>query len=482
MKKLLILITIIYLHSFTIHAQFSEDALRFSQQENILGARALGMGSAYIGVADDFSATHYNPAGLAQMRRLEIAGGLSINNYTNAVNFLGQKTTADKSSTSLNNFGVVFPFPTVQGSLVFAISYNRIADFAKTRSFNGFNEQSSIIPTLIDGNDTYDIPFNIYLVNKYNDGTVFTPIQNNVQQSGEVQESGGKNALAFSGAIDVAENISFGITLNAISGNYQYIRNYKEEDTKNIYQFSQPITNTDSAVYKFDKFYYDSKIEDELSGASFIFGLMYRMEMARFGFTIKTSGIAIKETYSDAGESVFDDNNIPSTVKKKYSYEAKNSYGVNGPWTFGFGGSVFPIPNLLLAGDIEYTDWTQMAWTSNDDLVKENSALSKKFRSVINYRFGIEYEISQISNPIRIRVGYMKNPSAFKNDPNDFDYTAFTGGVGILLQDNLLLDVAGVFGSTKTYHNNYTSLIKDVSRTDETISTRNIYCTISYRF
>lgn len=36
-----------------------------------MGARALGMGGAHVGVADDASATYWNPAGLAQMRKWE---------------------------------------------------------------------------------------------------------------------------------------------------------------------------------------------------------------------------------------------------------------------------------------------------------------------------------------------------------------------------------------------------------------------------
>src|SRR2546426_1146517 len=37
------------------------------------GARGLGMGGAFIGVADDGTAASFNPAGLAQLRRTELA-------------------------------------------------------------------------------------------------------------------------------------------------------------------------------------------------------------------------------------------------------------------------------------------------------------------------------------------------------------------------------------------------------------------------
>src|SRR5881396_2478221 len=37
------------------------------------GARGLGMGGAFIAVADDGTAASFNPAGLAQLRRTELA-------------------------------------------------------------------------------------------------------------------------------------------------------------------------------------------------------------------------------------------------------------------------------------------------------------------------------------------------------------------------------------------------------------------------
>ena len=57
-------------------AQSVGDALRFSSVGFGVGSRAQSMGGAYIGVADDYSASFWNPAGLAQMRRLEFTGGI----------------------------------------------------------------------------------------------------------------------------------------------------------------------------------------------------------------------------------------------------------------------------------------------------------------------------------------------------------------------------------------------------------------------
>jgi len=92
------------------------------------------MGGAYIGVADDYSASFWNPAGLAQMRRLEFTGGIINTNYSNNATFFGNSSTATNSSTALDNLGFVFPVPTSRGSLVFAAGYNRVNTFTSALS------------------------------------------------------------------------------------------------------------------------------------------------------------------------------------------------------------------------------------------------------------------------------------------------------------------------------------------------------------
>ena len=55
------------------------------------GARALGMGGAFVGVADDASATYWNPAGLAWTNGWELTGmytaGMNVDRSYNYVAF-----------------------------------------------------------------------------------------------------------------------------------------------------------------------------------------------------------------------------------------------------------------------------------------------------------------------------------------------------------------------------------------------------------
>jgi long-subunit fatty acid transport protein len=209
-----------------------------------------------------------------------------------------------------------------------------------------------------------------------------------------------------------------------------------------------------------------------------MFGFMYRYEdIARFGLTIKTpTSMTVHETYANSGQSAFDD-----TTGYYYGYNANNDYGLTTPWVFGFGASYSPFEGLLLSGQLEYTDWTQLQWTDNSALESENISLDQELRSTLNYAVGGEFEIPRTD--FRVRAGYSFKPSAYVGDPSSFGQTTITAGAGVLLQDNVMVDVAAMFGSFKTYHNNYVDpTITDPSRTDESISTTNIDLTISYRF
>lgn len=466
-----LLLSLIFL-PFRAYTQYADDALRFSSNGFGVGARAVSMGGAYIGVADDYTAVFWNPAGLAQMRRLEFTGGIVNSNYRNDASFLGATTNGKNSGTALDNLGFVFPYPTVRGSLVFAVGYNRVTDFTSALSFNGFNDKSSIIQSLDTTFDKYDLPFQTYLRNSNG----YTPIQKNVNQEGEIREDGSIGNWTFSGAIDVEKDLSFGLSINIINGTYNYVRNYVEEDTRDKYN-DKSNPSLDSLYLQFKKFYYDNTITSELSGINAMFGLMYRYEdIARLGITIKTpSAITVHETYSDAGQSVFDN----GTSKSK-SYDSYYDYGVQSPWVLGFGGSYSPIEGLLLAGSIEYTDWTQIAWIDNADLQRENISLKKNFRATTNVAIGGEYEIPRTD--FRVRGGYAYKPSAWEGDPSSYNQKIITAGAGILLQNNVMFDVGAAIGSVKSFHNNYGSEALSLSRTNETISTTNITFTVSYRF
>jgi long-subunit fatty acid transport protein len=66
LKKLLVTLIIIGIPSVAVYAQVSQTAVPFLLIAP--GARAAGMGETFVAVADDATATHWNPAGLGRFR------------------------------------------------------------------------------------------------------------------------------------------------------------------------------------------------------------------------------------------------------------------------------------------------------------------------------------------------------------------------------------------------------------------------------
>ncbi|MHB8581495.1 MAG: hypothetical protein ACYDA4_16755, partial [Ignavibacteriaceae bacterium] len=125
--NLSILFSLITLQS--IYAQGVVDALRLSTPGTSSDARALGMGDSYIGLSDGAGAAEFNPAGWGLLNRMEVSAGIDYQNYNNNTTFLNQLSNYSNSATRLSNFSLALPFPTTQGSLVFAIAYHNTQDY-----------------------------------------------------------------------------------------------------------------------------------------------------------------------------------------------------------------------------------------------------------------------------------------------------------------------------------------------------------------
>ena len=86
-----------------------------------LGVRAMGMGGAYIAIADDFTATFWNPAGLTQIKNKAVYAAFLRNSFDNeALRQDFNRTQSEVENTSFGSLGVVYPYPVYRGSLVWA--------------------------------------------------------------------------------------------------------------------------------------------------------------------------------------------------------------------------------------------------------------------------------------------------------------------------------------------------------------------------
>ena len=121
LKKISYSVAFVFLLIFmgTTHAQkYSSEFLSIG-----VGARALGMGGAYVAIADDGSAVYWNPAGLSQLQKREVS-------FMHASRFSGL--------VHVNFFNFVFPD---KNGNAFGISYFRmgIDDIPKSTKLDQFD-------------------------------------------------------------------------------------------------------------------------------------------------------------------------------------------------------------------------------------------------------------------------------------------------------------------------------------------------------
>jgi hypothetical protein len=455
-------------------AQFTEDAQRLGSPGLGVGARALGMGNAYIGVANDYSALYWNPAGLTQSQLGEFSFGLSYRGADDKSTFFTNQLSNSVNSTNLNSLGFVLPIPVNRGAFSVAFGFTRQATFTSGLSFNGYNPVSSIVQTWAPDGTRY--PQDISLAEQLelahadtNTGLFISPIKNNVTQLGTVTESGGLNNWMVGGAMDVAKNLSVGVTLTYVSGSYRYDRDYREQDTRLVH--TSPFDFSEIRVQDF--------IEDDISGVNAKFGLMYREpNLFRIGFSIKTpTAFSVKETFGTTAATTFrtpdaDGNFSYGPVDNPGSTE----YDVHTPWVFGVGGSLI-IRNLVLSGDAEYTDWTQTRFSkANQDVMAMNTEFATKYQGAYALRGGAEYEIPR--SGVRVRGGFIYDKSMFRGDPSNFDQKYWTAGAGVMLGEATMLDFGFAHGWWDTYRVNYDL----TSRVDEHIRTNTFLLALTHRF
>ncbi len=463
---------IIFLFAINTNAQNISDALRLGLPGLGVSARALGMGDSYIGLSDDASAAFYNPAGLGLLKRIELSGNLDYNKFQNSTSFFGQNSNESNTQTRLNRVSLAIPFPTYQGSLVFGISYHTSKDLTGALKFNGFNSgNNSMIQNLLDS----DVPYDLYLTDTLNQ----TPINGNLNQSGSILSSGSVNNLAFTGAIEVYKNFFVGINFDYITGSYTSNNDYYEDDTHDIYQgetaAGEPQTRD------FQTFYLNRILDWDIKGWDAKLGILYQMNnFARFGATVQFPKFhTIKEKFTVNGRSDFNTGTSYNLSTSKYSDQVE--YDIVTPFELGAGFSV-NITGLIVSAQATLIDYSQMEYKNAKGLSDEyvaglNKDITTTLGSVINLNAGAEYTIPVIG--LRLRGGFILQPSAYKNDPSEYDRKFVTAGIGFLVDQTVSVDIGFAHGWWKNYGDNYGT---NVSRTFQDIKTNRVILGMTYRF
>jgi long-subunit fatty acid transport protein len=368
------------------------------------------MGGAFLAVADDYTATYWNPAGIAQIRRTELSGSMSHFNMTNKASYSDDYFTDETNATKFNSLGVIIPYPTYRGSLVFAVGYNRVRSFDGGYSFEHF---------------------------------FYSDTDSACKRSYNEIESGSLTNWVFSIAMDLSEHLSMGASVNIWRGNDDYLMSNFYDNEKNIDRFDHN---------------YDRNINAEYSAVNFKFGALYKLGiLGRIAATISTPiKFDVNEDWNKNWH-VFD--NYDPVYADYHEYidtSSTTDYTIQSPITLGVGAAFTLFPNLVIAADVEYRDWSQMRYKSSPPLVNRtkseaNIDIKNNYRATAQFRVGAEFTVPLIN--LQLRAGYFNQPSPYEKatiSAAKENFTAgkryFTAGVGMLLDKQIKLDITWLKG------------------------------------
>lgn len=357
-----------------------------------VGAKALGMGGAFCGVADDFTAVHWNPAGLAQQKKFELSGGLSHTQLDSDIDFFNQLKSASESTTRPNSFGLVYPIPAYQGGAAIAFGVNRVQNFDARLLIQGYDY--SIDPTF---NNMFVTEKNI------NSGSIYD--------------------WSFGSAFYISPNISLGGSLAFLTGEYSHELILDAGDSAD-----SPIIG------------YEDTIERDYYGYSGKVGILAKLSKhLNFGATITFP--TVLEVDEHWTQQTID------YVKNTEDYgDGYTPFDIRLPFEFA-GGLAFHAGRLLLAADLQYADWTQTEYSEPPATDVSNEDFNDFYRDTLQVRVGGEFLLPIVNS--KVRVGYLRDPIAFvpniskqAEDERDF----LTLGLGIMIDKVLELNVAYLHG------------------------------------
>lgn len=366
---------------------------------NSLGSRALSMGGAFVGLADDFSAIYWNPAGIAQFDRQYFG-------------FYGTDIIPSgtyKFDMTIPGLGTV---PMVNAETQTKHYLAGLAAYYYPISEN-----------LVAGVGVY-VPSG--LGSRW-DGADFSA----VTMGGTVEWMSRIGMVTISPALayKVSDQVYVGATLNI---------NYAVFEVKTFAGDQDLGINLGQ---------YEEKLNGWGYGATL--GILIKpSEMFSLGATVRT-----KSTISFSGDVSIENLNvlglIPGTplFGTTISNSTTADREVSWPWWVAGGVAVKPVESLTLTADLQWTQWSEidvMESEFKDPLwaILVDAERKMQWDDKMQIRFGAEYRI----NSVALRAGYYWDPSPAPDKtmnvllPN-YDFNVITFGLGYNL-NGLQVDFA----------------------------------------
>jgi long-chain fatty acid transport protein len=367
------------------------------------GARALGMGGAFIAVADDATAASWNPGGLIQLETPEISiVGAGFQRTED--NTFGLKPEASGEQgvyeANVNYFSLAYPFTLFKHNMIVSLNYQHLYDFTREWDFLLINESKNL---LINRNIDY------------------------------VQD-GALTAIGLAYCIQVTPTLSLGFTLNIWDdwlGNNGWVQDIKETGPGLHKPTNQPLI-------------YNSHTKDryDFSGFNVNLGFLWNITgKITIGGVFKspfTADLRHKATFSDS--IVFPA--LPFANQSDSGCKITDEE-LDMPMSYGIGIAYRFSDEFTVSADIYRTQWQDFVFKDSEGY--KTSPISGKLIKdsdidpTHQVRVGAEYLFIDPKYVIPLRAGIFYDPAPAEGSPDD--YYGFSLGSGISI-GRFVFDIA----------------------------------------
>jgi len=413
---------------FTAMALFAEGAIAGGYALSGVGSRAIGMGGAFRGLADDWSAAYWNPAGLTQLEESEFNAMLVAISpriqYTPQITYGGLEVGYRNGLTRYPNDKTIF-IPDVSGFLKFEGFEEYTVGFAIFAPVGLASEWDLFNPTpAMDIRNPYPwydhkallsvIDFHPTIARSFMDG-----------------------------------KLSLGAGMSIQRGSVTFKKTFLKPS-------GIPIPHEYLLI--------DTELEGDGWGYGANFGLLYKLSdklqfgiSGKTGSTLKLEGTATQELYT------FDNEDLKNSLLSRATTEAERQQilflfttenhlatldgkaDIKTPADIGFGLAVKPTEKLTLTGEVVYTQWSsldsiliEMEGLDPSGQPGEDTPLMLNWDNTVRFSAGGEY---RLADPLALMFGYYLDPSPIPDGtfspliPDLGDKNSFNIGAALSFSD-----------------------------------------------
>lgn len=410
--------------------------LRNSFNPTGAGARGLGMGGAFIAVADDGTAASFNPAGLAQLRRTEIAFVGFHDRLESTVTLPSGEGlpgfTDETTHGALDFAGLAVPFQVAGRNFTLQLSYQRAVDlFGRGRAtVIDTIELSEIDPDL---NGTGEVLVNV-----------------------EPEQQGAFHTASVSAAWQLTTRLALGLGINYWFADWNANGTSDYRLRLRLPGQPQPL-ELPLLTTQFDQ-------DQKMRGLNANFGLLLRYPWLSVGGVLRTPFDGSYDLDENDVNTLYEPQTGRPLGSSPESYVAATQMHVS--WGMGVGIAIRPFRGLTLAADYTKAEWsrTTLANIPNGALLTPEErgadgellpiftdrnffdllpAAETSTENTSQWRLGAEYlvSLSKLIVPLRAGLFEDRSPVVDLGSNEGRVIQGFTLGVGLNFS-KLVLDLA----------------------------------------